>query len=187
MSSFTTLSQPLPGVLLLQRNVFLDHRGEFSRLFCENDMSALGWDSSAIQMNMTRTLLKGTLRGMHFQHSPYAEKKLVTCIRGRVWDVVIDIRANSPTFLCYHVEELSSDTHHSLLIPEGFAHGFQTLCDDVEMIYCHSTEYRAEAEGGLNPFDPELDIKWPLAASEISERDRIRPLLDISFQGIIVP
>jgi dTDP-4-dehydrorhamnose 3,5-epimerase len=186
MSSFTTLAQPLPGFFLLQRSVSCDHRGDFSRLFCENDMSTLGWNSSAMQMNMTRTSLKGTLRGMHFQHLPHAEKKLVTCVRGRVWDVVIDIRANSPTFLYCHAEELSSDNHRPLLIPEGFAHGFQTLCDDVEMIYCHSAAYHAEAEGGLNPFDPKLDIKWPLVVSNISEKDRFHPLLDLSFQGVII-
>ena len=186
MSRFTLLSEPLPGARLLQREVHADSRGALSRLFCVEELSVLGWGPCVAQINLTCTSRCGTIRGLHFQHPPHAEKKLVTCIRGRVWDVIVDIRAGSPTFLMWHAEELSDENHRSLLIPEGFAHGFQTLSDEVEMFYCHSAAYVAAAEGGLYPLDQYLQISWPLPITELSVRDRQHPALNDSFQGIII-
>ena len=110
--------------------------------------------------------------------------KLVTCLRGAIWDVAVDLRAKSPTFLHWHAEELSAANHRALLIPEGFAHGFQTLCDDCELIYLHSMAYAPEAEAGLNPKDPMLSIAWPLAISELSARDAQHSMLDHQFKGL---
>jgi dTDP-4-dehydrorhamnose 3,5-epimerase len=110
--------------------------------------------------------------------------KLVSCIRGEVWDVAVDIRAGSPTFLRWHAERLSADNRQAMLIPEGFAHGFQTLTADVEMLYCHSTAHAPGAEGGLNPRDPKLAIAWPLEIGEISERDAGHAPLTDSFTGV---
>lgn len=186
MSRFTLLSEPLPGSRLMQREVLGDSRGSLSRLFCVEELSVLGWGPCVAQVNLTCTSRSGTIRGLHFQYPPHAEKKLVTCIRGRVWDLIVDIRAGSPTFLMWHAEVLSDENHRSLLIPEGFAHGFQTLSDEVEMLYCHSAAYVAAAEGGLYPLDPYLQISWPLPITEISARDRQHPALSDSFQGVII-
>ncbi|MFQ1712339.1 dTDP-4-dehydrorhamnose 3,5-epimerase family protein [Aeromonas veronii] len=186
MNRFTLLSEPLLGARLLQREVHGDSRGALSRLFCVEELSVLGWGACVAQVNLTCTSRCGTIRGLHFQYPPHAEKKLVTCTRGRVWDVIVDIRAGSPTFLMWHAEELSGDNHRSLLIPEGFAHGFQALSDDVEMLYCHSAAYVVAAEGGLDPLDPYLQISWPMPITEISARDRQHSALNDSFQGVIV-
>jgi dTDP-4-dehydrorhamnose 3,5-epimerase len=121
---------------------------------------------------------------MHFQMSPHAEAKLVTCLSGAIWDVAVDIRARSPTFGRWHAVELSEDNAVSFLIPEGFAHGFQALSDNVQMLYCHSEAYAPDAEGGLNPLDPRLDITWPLAIAELSRRDQNHPLLSDTFRGV---
>ncbi len=121
---------------------------------------------------------------MHFQRPPQAEMKLVSCVRGAVWDVAVDLRAGSPTLLHWHAVELSADNGHAMLIPEGFAHGFQALTDDVELIYCHSAPYSADAEGGLNPLDPRVAIVWPLAIAALSARDSAHALLPPSFEGL---
>ncbi|BBT80991.1 dTDP-4-dehydrorhamnose 3,5-epimerase family protein [Aeromonas allosaccharophila] len=186
MSRFTLLSEPLPGAKLLQREARGDSRGMLSRLFCAQELAALGWEQCVAQINLTCTSRCGTIRGLHFQYPPHSEKKLVTCIRGRVWDVIVDIRAGSPTFLTWHAEELSDSNFRSLVIPEGFAHGFQTLSDEVEMLYCHSAMYVPEAEGGLSPLDPRIQITWPLTIAELSARDRQHPTLKDCFQGIVI-
>jgi dTDP-4-dehydrorhamnose 3,5-epimerase len=121
---------------------------------------------------------------MHFQYPPHSEMKLVSCLRGEIWDVAVDIRSGSPTFLHWHGLSLSANNCRALMIPEGFAHGFQTLTDDVELLYCHSAAYFAGADGGLNPLDSQLAIVWPLKATEISDRDRLHPLINSSFKGV---
>ena len=110
--------------------------------------------------------------------------KLVTCIRGEVWDVAVDLRSDSPTFMHWHAEHLSAANGRALLIPEGFAHGFQALSDDVELLYAHTRSYIAEAEGGLNPKDSNLGITWPLEITEISDRDSRHPLITPEFKGV---
>jgi dTDP-4-dehydrorhamnose 3,5-epimerase len=132
----------------------------------------------------TRLLIPYSSSGMHFQHSPHSEMKLVNCIRGEIWDVAVDVRANSPTFLRWHAERLSAVNGRSLLIPEGFAHGFQALTDDAELIYCHSTAFDAKAEAGLNPLDARLAIAWPIAITEISARDAGQKHIGTAFEGV---
>lgn len=174
----------LPDLVVIERLRLGDARGFFSRLFCGEELAAAGWTKSIAQINHSHTAKRGTVRGLHFQRPPKAEMKLVACIRGEVWDVAVDIRAGSPTFLSWHAERLSADNGRSLLIPEGFAHGFQALCDDVELIYCHSAPYAPLAEGGLSPLDPMLAIPWPLLVTELSVRDAGCPSLDSGFKGV---
>lgn len=184
MSRFAVTPLLLPGLQLVERQVIGDSRGFLSRLFCAQELSAVGWLKPIAQINQTCTVKKGTVRGMHYQSSPACEMKLVSCIRGMVWDVAIDLRKNSPSFLTWHAEVLSENNRRALLIPEGFAHGFQAMTNDVELLYCHSAAYSPAHEQGLNPLDPQLDIRWPLDITEISVRDAQHPLLDSLFSGI---
>jgi dTDP-4-dehydrorhamnose 3,5-epimerase len=184
MSRFTIADLPLEGLKRVQRQRLGDRRGYLARLFCAEELAAAAWVKPIAQINHTYTSKRGTVRGMHFQHPPHAEMKLVSCIRGEVWDVAVDLRAGSPTFLRWHAEVVSAENGFALLIPEGFAHGFQTLTDDVELLYCHSRPYVPEAEGGLSPTDPRLAIAWPLEVTEMSERDNQHPLLTPDFEGL---
>lgn len=126
------------------------------------------------------------MRGMHYQHPPHAEMKLVNCLRGAVLDVAVDLRSGSPTFLQWQAEELSAENRRSMLIPEGFAHGFQTLTDDCELLYFHSVTHVPGSEGALSALDPRLDIGWPIEITEMSERDRLHPRLTDQFTGLIL-
>lgn len=162
---------PLAGLAVLHRQSRADSRGTFSRLFCADELALAGWKGSVAQINLSKTVRRGTVRGLHFQRPPHAEIKLVTCIRGEIWDVAVDLRAGSPTYLHWHAQALSEANNAALLIPAGFAHGFQSLSDDVEVLYCHSAPYMAEAEDGLSPTDPQLAIAWPLPITEMSPRD----------------
>lgn len=184
MSSFTIEETPLSGLMTIKRKQITDDRGFLARLFCQTELSAVGWKMPVAQINHTSTRVKGAIRGMHFQHPPHAELKLVNCLRGAVFDVAVDIRSDSPTFLQWFGTSLSADNCLALLIPAGFAHGFQALTDNVELLYCHSVPYCKEAEGGLNPFDPKIGVQWPKAITEISEKDNSHPFIRDAFQGI---
>ncbi len=184
MSRFVRADLPLTGLKLIQRQRLGDHRGFLARMFCSEDLAAEGWTKRIAQINHSYTAKQGTVRGLHFQREPYAEMKLVSCIYGEVWDVAVDLRVDSPTFLHWHAEVLSADNGFAFLIPEGFAHGFQTLTDDVELLYCHSAAYVAQAEGGLHPSDPCLGIAWPLDIAELSSRDAMHPLITADFEGV---
>lgn len=184
MNRFTITDLPLAGLKRIQRQSLGDNRGYLTRLFCAEELASSGWMKPIAQVNHTYTAKKGTVRGMHFQHLPHAEMKLVSCIRGEVWDVAVDLRMNSPTFLHWHAERLSGENGCALLIPEGFAHGFQALTGDVELLYCHAEAYTAHAEGGLSPTDPCLGIAWPLAIAELSVRDAGHSLITSSFEGV---
>ncbi len=175
---------PLAGLKRVRRTRLGDSRGFLSRLFCADELAEAGWHTPLAQVNQTRTLQRGSVRGLHFQSAPHAEKKLVHCLRGEVWDVAVDLRRGSPTFLRWHAEALSGENGVALLIPEGFAHGLQTLADDVDMIYCHSVAYAASAEGGLNPRDPRLAIDWPLPIAALSPRDEAHAFLTPDFAGL---
>ena len=185
MSRFDISDLPLPGLKLIQRRPLGDARGFLARLFCAEELAPAGWTSAIAQINHTHTARSGTVRGMHYQKPPYAEMKLVSCLQGKIWDVAVDLRQSSSTFLHWHAEVLSADNHRALLIPEGFAHGFQTLSDDVHLLYCHSEAYHLESERGLNVLDPRLGIDWPLPITELSERDRNHPLVKATFTGLI--
>jgi dTDP-4-dehydrorhamnose 3,5-epimerase len=182
---FEILDTPLSGLRVLQRKPIGDSRGYLERLFCIEELQALAPGRHIAQINHTLTASRGTVRGMHFQRPPYAEIKFVSCLRGEVFDVAVDLRDNSPTFLRWHAEVLSAYNHQTLVIPEGFAHGFQTLTDDCEMLYFHTAAYHPGAEGGLNAQDPRLAIQWPLPVAGLSPRDAAHPLLDNSFTGMV--
>lgn len=185
MSRFKVSDLPLDGLKLVERKYLGDGRGFLSRLFCSEELVEAGFSWPIAQINQTHTQKCGTVRGMHFQQPPHSEIKLVSCLRGAVWDVAVDIRFGSPTFLNWHAEELSAENRRALLIPEGFAHGLQTLSDDAELLYCHSAAYNAEFEDGLNPRDSTLHIDWPLEIIELSDRDANQPALTSQFSGIV--
>ncbi len=184
MNRFIVTDLPMVALKLIERQRLGDSRGFLSRLFCAEELAAAGWYQPIVQINQTYTAQRGTVRGMHYQNPPYTEMKLVNCIEGEVWDVAVDLRAGSPTFLHWHAEILSADNNRALLIPEGFAHGFQTLTDNVTLLYCHTATYSPEAERAVNAQDPRLAFSWPLAITEISTRDAKHPLLDMKFEGI---
>ena len=146
MNRFTVVTLPLPGLQRIERMRLGDARGFLARVFCADELARVGWQKPIAQLNHSYTAARGTVRGMHYQRPPHAEMKLVSCLRGAVWDVAVDLRRESPTFLGWHAEELSADNGRALLIPEGFAHGFQTLSDDVELLYCHSAPHAPAAE-----------------------------------------
>ena len=184
MNRFTAIDLPLTGLKCIDRQPVGDARGYLARIFCADDLQKAGWICSIAQVNHSYTARKGTVRGLHFQRPPHAEMKLVSCIRGEVFDVAVDLRRGSPTFLRWHGEHLSAGNNRALLIPEGFGHGFQTLSDDVELIYFHSAPYNASAEGGLDPRDVKLGIDWPLPLVELSARDAQHPTIDAGFAGV---
>lgn len=184
MKSFTANKTKIRDLIELKCQPCEDNRGFLKRIFCAEELASFGWNTSIAQINHTNTTKKGTIRGLHFQYPPYSEMKLVTCIKGKIWDVAIDLRPDSPTFLQYHGVTLSSENNVSFLIPQGFAHGFQTLADNSELIYCHSASYNTKAEGGLNPHDPILSIHWPLPVTGISARDKAHSFLSSDFQGV---
>ncbi len=174
----------LAGLKLIHRQPISDQRGYLQRMYCQEMLAAHGVTEVLSQINLTLTRVCGTVRGMHYQHPPYAEIKIVNCLRGRIFDVAIDLRKNSPTFLQWHAEILSAELNNSLLIPKGFAHGFQTLTSDCELLYFHTAAYQAKAEEGILPQDPLINIAWPLEIKELSDRDRRHPLLSSAFEGL---
>ena len=176
----------LDGVFVAETDYFTDERGAFSRLFCKRDLLPAIEGRDIVQVNFSLTESCGAIRGLHFQHPPYSEMKLVRCIKGRVWDVVVDLRADSATFMQWHAEELSQLNTRMIIIPEGCAHGFQTLEGESELLYLHTEYYTPDAEGGLLYNDPLLDISWPLAVTDVSARDQGHPALSQQFSGIKV-
>ena len=177
---------PLPGLTLVQRKTIEDQRGFLSRFYCAEEFRGAGIDKPVVQINHTLTRNKGAVRGLHFQYPPYAETKLVSCLKGEIFDVAVDLRHGSPTFLQWHGEILSAENRKSLLIPEGYAHGFQALDEDCELIYLHTAAYHPEAEGALNAADPRLDIAWTLPIEGLSERDRNHSFVGSDFRGIVL-
>lgn len=186
MSRFEFSPTPLRGLVVVQRKPIKDSRGLLARLFCGEEFRQIGIERQIVQINQSLTHLRGAVRGLHFQYPPHAEAKIVTCVRGEVFDVAVDLRADSPTFLQWHSEILSAENARSLCIPEGFAHGFQTLTDDCELLYLHTEAYAPQAEGGLHPRDPRVGVDWPLPITELSSRDQHHPLLGADFTGIAV-
>jgi dTDP-4-dehydrorhamnose 3,5-epimerase len=186
MGPFDITTTPLDGLAVLKRLPIEDERGYFERIFCEADLKDLMRGRRVVQINHSFTRAKGTVRGMHFQYPPDAETKLVCCLRGEVWDVAVDVRKGSPTFLKWHAEILSPRGHQALFMPEGFAHGFQALSPDCALLYCHTAAYSRASEGGLHVRDPRLGIAWPMPVSDLSPRDAGHPLLTGDFRGIAV-
>lgn len=184
MSRFALYDTPLAGLWLIERKPIGDERGFLQRFFCQESLGSLLGGKTIRQINHTLTRKSGAVRGLHFQASPYAEIKIISCLKGKVCDVAVDLRKGSPTFLQHHSVTLSEDVPKSYFIPEGFAHGFQALTSDCELIYFHTADYNAAAEGGLNILDPRLAIKWPVEISECSKRDTQHPMLTEKFVGI---
>ena len=182
---FGVADTPLDGLKLVTRTRLGDQRGFLSRLFCADELGAAGLAGPVVQINQTMTQQSGTIRGLHFQYAPFQEDKYISVISGEIFDVAVDLRAGSPTFLRWHAERLSADNRRSFLIPKGFAHGFQTLTPDCELIYLHTQRYESSAEDALNPLDPLLSIDWPLPVTEMSERDRAHPMLTSDFTGLL--
>lgn len=179
-----TVATPIDGLLVIEREPAGDARGWLERLYCPEELATALGSATIAAVNRTWTARAGTIRGMHFQREPHAEDKLVTCLRGRVLDVAVDLRRGSPTFLRWHAETLDGEGRRSLLIPKGFAHGFQTLVDGCELLYLHTAPHVPEAEGGLDALDPALGIAWPRPIVERSPRDLAHRLIDASFAGI---
>ena len=175
---------PLADLMLIETAPIQDQRGSFIRVFCETECVELRPYLHWVQINLSSTSLKGTIRGMHFQSPPAAEAKLIRCLQGRVFDVAVDLRAGSPTFLHWHGVELSENNSMQLFIPEGFAHGFQTLTDDAQLLYLHTAAWSRAHEGGVRHDDPVLAIAWPLPVTQVSGKDRDFPLLTTAFAGI---
>ena len=184
MSRFEFVDTPLAGLVIVERQRTEDQRGFFSRFFCAQELAAIGFTLPVAQMNHTLTRRRGAVRGMHYQHPPHSEDKLVSCLRGEVFDVAVDLRADSPTFLRWYGAILSAENRKSLFIPQGFAHGFQTLADDCELLYLHSRPYVAGAEGAVNAREPRIGIDWPLEFTDVSERDANHSPLTFEFTGL---
>jgi dTDP-4-dehydrorhamnose 3,5-epimerase len=184
MVSLIASPTPLAGLHVVQRHRLEDQRGFFSRLFCARELAAVGFELPIAQINNTLTRQRGAIRGLHFQHPPHAEDKFVSCLRGEIFDVAVDLRRGSATFLRWHAEVLSAENGRSLFIPQGFAHGFQALTNECELVYLHSRPYAAGAEGALNANDPALTIAWPLGFTDISQRDSTHPYLTPEFNGV---
>jgi len=186
MSRFDFIPTPLSGLKLVKRKAIEDQRGFLSRFYCADEFRLAGITKPIAQINHTLTRKKGAVRGLHFQQPPHAEAKMVSCLRGEIWDVAVDLRRGSPTFLQWHGEILTAINRKSMLIPEGYAHGFQALTEDCELIYLHTAAHHPEAEGALNVTDPRLAISWPLPIEDLSERDRNHPFIRPEYQGIVL-
>lgn len=184
MNKFDLIEEPMEGLKVLKLKPITDERGYFQRLLCINEFKELGLTKEIVNINHSKTKDIGTIRGMHFQYPPESEVKIVKCIKGSIFDVVVDIRKNSPTFLQYYAIELNDSNNNMLYVPEGFAHGFQTLREDSEIIYFVTNYYSAKLESGLNPFDKKLNIKWPLTCTNISNKDTNCATIDNDFNGI---
>lgn len=175
---------PLSGAFLIDLNRKGDSRGFFARLFCEKAFADLGLESDFVQINDSLSASMGTLRGLHYQLPPYQEVKVVRCIRGALWDCIVDLRPQSPTFKQWFGVTLSADNRTMLYVPRGFAHGFVTLSDDAEVIYLVSAPYAPEHERGLRWDDPAIGIDWPRHPVEMSEKDANWPSLDPAYHRI---
>ena len=176
----------LKNAYVLEPEPFSDHRGKFVRIYCYKELQHIGHSKPIVQINHSLSRQKGAIRGMHFQYPPKAEIKMVKCLRGSVFDVLIDLRRDSSTFLKWHGEVLSAENMKVMYIPEGFAHGFQTLEENCELLYLHTEVYSHEHEGGVRYNDPAINISWPLEVADISERDQAHSLLSHNFEGVVL-
>jgi dTDP-4-dehydrorhamnose 3,5-epimerase len=177
---------PIADLIVAESQAFKDERGAFARLFCEQELSSVIGHRKVVQINHSCTEAVGALRGLHFQYSPHAEMKLVRCLKGKVWDVAVDLRPQSPSYKRWYAQELSPQNAYMMVIPEGFAHGFQVLEAGSELLYLHTAFYKPESEDGVRHDDPDLGITWPLHVTDISVRDSSHAYIDTRFRGIIL-
>ena len=178
--------QPLPiaDAFLIGTHRIGDERGTFARWYCDGDLQSALQGKAIVQINHSLTKEVGSVRGLHFQQPPSAEKKIIRCIAGSVFDVMVDLRRDSPTFLHWYGLTLVAGDDYAVLIPEGCAHGFQTLAADSQLFYLHTAHYDQRSEGAVRFDDPRLSIRWPLPVTTVSQRDRGHPLLPDNFSGI---
>ncbi len=176
----------IAGVLVVETAPSVDQRGAFARWFCEEELGTVMEHRRIVQVNYSRTSRVGALRGFHYQHAPHAEMKLIRCIKGRVFDVAVDLRQGSTTFLRWHPEELTAANCRMLVIPEGCAHGFQAMEADSDLLYLHTAAYAPDAEGGVRFDDFRIGVAWPIPVVDVSERDSSFPVLDGGFRGLSV-
>jgi dTDP-4-dehydrorhamnose 3,5-epimerase len=174
----------LAGSYIIELEPFKDERGWFVRYFCMDEFKQIGHKKEWLQMNHSATFEKGSIRGMHYQLPPFTEIKLVRCIAGSVFDVIVDVRKNSPTLMQWFGTELSASNKKMMYIPQGFAHGFQCLTDNCELLYHHTEYYKPNVEAGIKYNDPNINIEWPLPVTVISKRDQAHRYLDENFKGI---
>jgi dTDP-4-dehydrorhamnose 3,5-epimerase len=177
------LQTEFAGAWVIEIEPICDHRGCFSRIFCVREFAAHGLETNFVQHSLSYSAARGTVRGMHFQAPPHDEVKIVGCVKGAVWDVIIDIRPASPTFGQWRSFELTAENRRQLYIPTGFAHGFQTLSDDTEVRYLISAFYEPSAASGLRHDDPSFAIHWPSPVASISSKDQAWP----DFAGRVYP
>ncbi len=180
----TVLTTPIAGVHVVTSQQRPDDRGTFMRLYCEQELAALTCGRRVVQINHSVTREAGTVRGLHFQWPPHAEMKFVRCLRGRAWDVAVDLRTGSPTFMQWFAYELSPEGADMMVIPEGCAHGFQALVADTELLYLHTSAYHWRAESALRWDEARVGVRWPLPVTALSPRDASHPHLAKDFQGI---
>lgn len=171
----------IEGLVIVTPKPFHDERGTFTRVFCHDKLHSLGIDFSISQVNRSVTTHAGTVRGMHFQKTPHAEAKLIQCLKGSVYDVAVDMRPESSTYLQWYGTELSEENMKMYYLPEGFAHGFQSLTDQVELLYFMSTPYVPESASGVRWNDPRIQIEWKLPISTIAEKDSEWPFISDSI------
>jgi dTDP-4-dehydrorhamnose 3,5-epimerase len=174
----------LPGAFIIDLEEKPDQRGFFARTFCAQEFADHGLKPTVAQCNLSFNHIKGTLRGMHYQLLPAAETKLVRCTQGAIYDVIVDMRPEFPTYLSHIGLELSAENRRALYVPEMFAHGYQALTDGAEVVYQVGEFYTPGYERGLRYDDPLLEISWPLAATEMSDKDRNWPLLESILIGV---
>lgn len=182
-NNFVFKKTKLKDAYIIKKNKRSDDRGFFQRLYCIEEFNSV-LKKKIKNINNSLTVQRGTIRGMHFQLKPYAETKIISCVKGSIFDVIIDIRKNSPTYLKKFCIELNPENNLSLLVPEGFAHGFQSLEKNSEIIYLTTQFYNSKKEGGLNALDNKLKIKWPINKKYFSDKDRRQKFIDNSFKGI---
>ena len=183
MGRFELESLSRGGPVIVGRASLADTRGSLSRLFCAKDLKEIFMNKSVVQINHTLTHRAGTVRGFHYQTGTSAEAKLVICIKGSVLDVAVDLRQNSETLCKAYAVELTAENQKAFYLPRGYAHGFQTLEDDTELIYLHDNFYDPSQEGGVAISDPRLDFQWPRPVSYLSERDASFNFLSNDFEG----
>ena len=182
----TVESTRFEGLWIATRRLIRDERGFFFRAFCDEELVEQIGIRKIRQINVSRTRMVGAIRGLHFQYPPHAEMKLVRCLRGKVWDVVVDLRPGSRYYLQCYAEELSAENGRMMIISEGFAHGFQVLESDSELLYLHTAQYQPAAEGGIRFDDPAIGIRWPRPVTDVSDRDSGHALIDNDFPGVVL-
>jgi dTDP-4-dehydrorhamnose 3,5-epimerase len=174
----------IPGAAIAKTKPHVDHRGLFGRFFCSEELGLVFGEREIVNVNFSRTSKAGSIRGLHFQHPPKAEMKLVRCLRGSVFDVIVDLRVGSPTFLQWHGEILSAENLRMMILPEGVAHGFQTMEDDTEMLYLHTEFFSLADDSGIRYNDPIVGVDWPLPVAQLSDKDTNYPLITEDFKGL---